>query len=152
MTETINAPSAGNVLTTLREDGTRIWMRPKLSPGRYLNARRAVGYALIILFLVLPFVYVGGYPAILLDVAARRFHLFGFTFHPTDSPFLMLLLLSIFLGIFWLTAVLGRVWCGWGCRRRCTWSSCFAPSNASSRVGPESNGSSTSSDSPRGGS
>ncbi|MGF1511673.1 MAG: cytochrome c oxidase accessory protein CcoG [Myxococcota bacterium] len=104
-----------NVLSTLRDDGSRIWMRPRLSPGRYLRARQWAGYTLIIAFLILPFVEVGGHPAMLLDVAARRFHLFGFTFHPTDSALLMLLMLSIFLGIFWVTALFGRVWCGWGC-------------------------------------
>lgn len=112
---TTNAPSAENVLTTMTQDGRRIWMRPKRSEGRFLNRRRAVGYGLIILFLALPFVEIGGHPAILLDIAAPRFHLFGATFHPTDSALLMLLMLSIFLGIFWITAVFGRVWCGWGC-------------------------------------
>ena len=115
MEQSLNAPTPGKVLTTLNEDGRRIWMRPRRYEGRYLNRRRVVGYALILAFLILPFVQVGGHPAILLDVAARRFHLFGFTFHPTDSALLMLLMLSIFLGIFWLTALLGRVWCGWGC-------------------------------------
>ncbi len=115
MSAPTNAPSAGKVLTTLREDGTRIWMRPKLARGRFLNRRRVVGYTLIVLFLILPFVYVGKHPAILLDVSARKFHLFGATFLPTDSALLMLLMLSIFLTVFWLTALVGRVWCGWGC-------------------------------------
>jgi cytochrome c oxidase accessory protein FixG len=115
MNSRVNAPSAGKVLTTLNEDGSRIWMRPKLAEGRFLNRRRVVGYFLIVAFLLLPFVYVNGHPAILLDVASRRFHLFGFTFHPTDSALLMLLMLSIFLGVFWITALFGRVWCGWGC-------------------------------------
>ena len=105
----------GNVLTTLRDDGSRIWMRPKLSEGRFLNRRQVVGYALIILFLVLPFVYVGGHPALLFDVLARRFYFFGTVLHPTDSVLLMFTMLSIFLGIFWITALFGRVWCGWGC-------------------------------------
>jgi cytochrome c oxidase accessory protein FixG len=90
-------------------------MRPRLSKGRFLDRRRVVGYTLILAFLILPFVEIGGHPAILLDVPARRFHLFGATFHPTDSALLMLLMLSIFLGIFWITALFGRVWCGWGC-------------------------------------
>ncbi len=105
----------GRVLTTLRDDGSRIWLRPRRSDGRFLHRRRIVGYGLIVLFLVLPFVDVGGHPAILLDVVARRFHLFGLTLHPTDSVLLMLLMLGIFIGIFWLTALFGRVWCGWGC-------------------------------------
>jgi len=115
MSAEVNAPRAGKVLTTLNEDGSRIWMRPKLSHGRFLNRRRVVGYTLIVTFLILPFVFINGNPAILLDVAARRFHLFGFTFHPTDSALLMLLMLSIFLSVFWVTALFGRVWCGWGC-------------------------------------
>ncbi len=115
MDQRINAPGAGPVLTTLGLDGKRIWMRPRRSSGRFLDRRKVVGYGLIVAFLVLPFIPVGGHPAILLDVASRRFHLFGFTFHPTDSALLMLLMLSIFLGVFWLTALFGRVWCGWGC-------------------------------------
>ena len=115
MTQPLNLPTADKVLTTLDADGKRIWMRPKRSKGRFLNRRRAVGYTLIVAFLLLPFVRVGGHPAILLDVAERRFHLFGSTFHPTDSALLMLLMLAIFLSVFWITALLGRVWCGWGC-------------------------------------
>src|SRR5690606_19767918 len=41
--------------------------------------------------------------------------LFGTTFLPTDGVLLMLLLLSIFVSIFLVTALLGRVWCGWAC-------------------------------------
>lgn len=110
-----NPLNPGKVLSTLGEDGRRIWMRPKISKGRYHERRKWVAYALIATFLILPFVEVGGHPAILLDVAARRFHLFGFSFHPTDSALLMFLMLSIFLGVFWLTALVGRAWCGWGC-------------------------------------
>jgi cytochrome c oxidase accessory protein FixG len=51
----------------------------------------------------------------LLDVPHRQFTLFGTTFLPTDSMFLMLLLVGLFVGIFLVTAILGRVWCGWAC-------------------------------------
>src|SRR5690606_24326371 len=59
--------------------------------------------------------FIGGKPAILLDVPGRQFHLFGTTFLPTDGVLLMLLMLSIFVGIFLITAFFGRVWCGWAC-------------------------------------
>ena len=111
----INAPTAKSVLSTLNQDGSRIWMRPKRAHGRYLRRRQVVGYALILLFLALPFLTINEHPAILLDITTKRFHLFGIIFHPTDSALLMLLMLSIFLGIFWITALFGRVWCGWGC-------------------------------------
>ena len=37
------------VLATLNKDGSRRWLRPRLSPGRFLNGRKVVGYALIVL-------------------------------------------------------------------------------------------------------
>lgn len=50
-----------------------------------------------------------------LDVVRREFHLFGRTFLATDSVLLMVLMLAIFVSIFWVTALLGRAWCGWAC-------------------------------------
>lgn len=111
----INAPSAGRVLSTLNEDGTRRLIRPRLSKGNFEKRRRIVGWLLITFFVAAPLIPINGHPMMFLDVEHRRFHLFGGTFHPTDSFMLMLLMLSIFLGIFWLTALFGRVWCGWGC-------------------------------------
>lgn len=74
-----------------------------------------VAYALIALFVLLPLVRVGGVPLVLLDIPARRFHIFGQTFLPTDTLLLALLVVMVFLTVFWLTALFGRVWCGWAC-------------------------------------
>lgn len=103
------------VLPTLNQDGTRRWVRPKLYKGAFYRRRLIVGWGLIGLFVSLPFMHVGGEPAVLLDVPERKFHLFGATFLPTDGVLLMLLMLTCFVGIFWLSALLGRAWCGWGC-------------------------------------
>lgn len=103
------------VLSTLKRDGSRRWMFPRLAKGRFLSARRWTAYGLIAFFSVLPFVRVNGKPCVLLDVLARRFTLFGFTFLPTDTILLALLLVSVILAIFAMTALLGRVWCGWAC-------------------------------------
>lgn len=90
-------------------------MRPKRSVGTFFKRRQLVAYILILTFLVLPVVEIGGHPAILLDVMSRRFYFFGAILHPTDSVLLMLFMLCVFLGVFWITALYGRVWCGWGC-------------------------------------
>lgn len=111
----LNAPRADRVLPTLNADGTRRWVRPRLSPGRFLNARRVVGWLLIAIFVAAPWIQVGGRPLFLLDIPGRRFIVFAAEFRPTDTFFLMLLMLAIFLSIFWVTALVGRVWCGWGC-------------------------------------
>ena len=107
--------SRERVLPTLNLDGTRRWMRPKLFEGRFLRRRRALAWALIGLFTVIPYLRMGGKPVILLDVVNRHFVLFGATFLPTDTMLLMLLLVGLFVGIFLLTAIYGRVWCGWAC-------------------------------------
>lgn len=103
------------VLSTLNKDGSRRWLRPRVSPGRLLTARRVAAWVLILLFTALPYVRIGGKPAILLDLANREFTFFGKTLLATDTLLLALALLSIFIGIFLLTALLGRVWCGWAC-------------------------------------
>ena len=103
------------VLSTLERDGSRRWLRPKLAPGRYLTRRRVVAYLLIAIFTVTPYLKVRGKPVILLDVVHRRFTLMGVTFLPTDMMFLALFMVSLILSIFLLTALLGRVWCGWAC-------------------------------------
>ncbi|HEU4734763.1 MAG TPA: cytochrome c oxidase accessory protein CcoG [Kofleriaceae bacterium] len=103
------------VLSTLNEDGTRNWLRPKLARGRMLKRRRIVAYALIALFIVLPFIQIGGRPALLIDLVTRELSVFGAVFRPSDGVILMLLGLTLVLSVFVLTALFGRVWCGWAC-------------------------------------
>jgi cytochrome c oxidase accessory protein FixG len=74
-----------------------------------------VGYALFALFIALPFVRVGGRPAFLIDLVTRELVVLGAVFRPSNGLILMLLGLTIVLAVFVLTALLGRVWCGWGC-------------------------------------
>ncbi|GAB5518470.1 MAG: cytochrome c oxidase accessory protein CcoG [Rhodothermales bacterium] len=103
------------VLTTLTRDGKRKWMYPTPSTGRFYRWRLIVGWALIAFFVGLPIVHVGGYPAVLLDFINREFALFGVVFYPTDTFLLMLLLIAGLVALVLMTALLGRVWCGWGC-------------------------------------
>lgn len=103
------------VLSTLNKDGTRRWITPRVSRGPLWRARRVLAYALIAIFVTLPWITINGKPAILLDVVRREFTLFGKTFLPTDTLLLMLLVVGTFLTVFFATAVFGRVWCGWAC-------------------------------------
>lgn len=107
--------ASGRVLATLNEDGSRQWIRPKPASGKWLIRRRGVAYALIALFLAIPHLRWGGKPWIMLDLPHREFTFFGTTFLPTDTLPLMLLFVSCLIGIFLLTALFGRVWCGWAC-------------------------------------
>jgi cytochrome c oxidase accessory protein FixG len=109
------APAPHRVLSNLNEDGTRFTLKPRHSKGRFSRRRGVVAYALIALFVALPLVRIGGRPAFLIDLAARRIDLLGAEFRPSDGASLMLLGLTIALTVFLVTALFGRVWCGWGC-------------------------------------
>jgi len=99
----------------MNRDGSRRRIRPKVSTGRYHRRRRLTAWTLILSFVLIPILKLNGKPLMLFDIARREFTLFGATFLPTDTFLLMLLLFSIFVGIFLVTAIWGRVWCGWAC-------------------------------------
>lgn len=103
------------VLSTLNADGTRRWITPREVTGKFWKARFVVAWSLIALFAAIPWIRIGGKPAMLFDVMTRQFTVLGATFRPTESLLLALLMLFIFVTVFLVTAVLGRVWCGWGC-------------------------------------
>lgn len=107
--------SPEHVLSTLESDGSRRWMYPLLSTGRFWKRRRIVAYFLAVLFIALPHLSIGGKPPILLDVAGREFTILGTTFLATDTLLLALGMLLIFLTVVLATAIAGRVWCGWAC-------------------------------------
>lgn len=102
-------------LSSLERDGRRRRLYPRVSPGRFLLARRLFAYVLIAVFTLLPYVEINGKPSILLDIVQRQFTFFGKTFLPTDTTLLALLLVSVVVAVFLLTALLGRVWCGYAC-------------------------------------
>ncbi|QDT09553.1 cytochrome c oxidase accessory protein CcoG [Planctomycetes bacterium K23_9] len=104
-----------HVLSTLEKDGSRRWLRPKLSTGHWWKRRRVVAYVLMAVFVAVPHLRVNGKPLVLLDIAARKFTVLGKTFLPTDTVVLAFLMLSVFITIVLVTAVAGRAWCGWAC-------------------------------------
>jgi len=103
------------ILPTMNPDGSRRRLRPVLSAGAFWQARRVMAYALMVVFFIIPYLRMNGKPLVLLDLPRREFTLFGYTFLPTDTLLFMLLFISAGIAIFLLTALLGRVWCGWAC-------------------------------------
>ena len=72
-------------------------------------------FATQIFFYGMPWMQWGGRQAFLLDVAARRFYIFGFVFYPQDVIYLTAILIISALSLFLFTAVAGRQWCGYAC-------------------------------------
>jgi len=108
-------PPTRNAVTTIRDDGSRPFLFPTDPQGRFTRARRVSAFALIAFYLSLPWIRIGGYPAVFLDVAERRFHLFGVTLPPQDLWLLFFVITGLGFSLFFVTALLGRIWCGWAC-------------------------------------
>jgi cytochrome c oxidase accessory protein FixG len=107
-------PSLDSV-TTISSDGSRPYLHPSDVSGRFTLARKATAFLLIAFYLSLPWIQIGGFPAVFLDVAHRRFHLFGWTFAAQDMWLTFFLITGLGFSLFFITAALGRIWCGWAC-------------------------------------
>lgn len=102
-------------ISTIDEQGKRIFVHPKKPKGKFYNRRLIVGWGLLAMLFVMPFVKMNGYPLFLFDVIERDFIVFGIHFWPQDSYLFAIAMISLLVGIVLFTAVYGRVWCGWTC-------------------------------------
>ncbi len=105
----------GNVLSTLRADGRRRWLYPRLSKGIHWHRRLWMAWGLILFFTILPWLKINGLPPVQIDLLKAELTLMGSIFRPTDTLMLALFILTLGLTIFFVTALFGRVWCGWAC-------------------------------------
>lgn len=111
---TLEQPTRESV-TTIRSDGSRPFLFPADPRGRFTTARQWSAFGLIAFYFSLPWIRINGYPAVFLDLADRRFHLFGITLAAQDLWLLFFLITGLGFSLFFVTALLGRVWCGWAC-------------------------------------
>ncbi|MFC3679738.1 cytochrome c oxidase accessory protein CcoG [Bacterioplanoides pacificum] len=65
-----------------------------------------------------------GRQAVYFDLPARQFHIFSMTFWPQDFPLLAALLIICAYGLFTITNLAGRIWCGYTCPQS-AWSFIF---------------------------
>mgnify|MGYP003333870606 CR=1 FL=1 len=68
-----------------------------------------------VIFYGLPWLEWGQRQAVLFDLGARRFYVFGLVLYPQDFIYLTGLLVISALSLFLFTAVAGRLWCGFAC-------------------------------------
>jgi cytochrome c oxidase accessory protein FixG len=92
--------------------------------GRYDRLRVIATCALLGLFYGLPWLQWDGHQAILFDLPARKFHIFGLLFFPQDFFLLTWLLIIAALSLFFFTTLAGRLWCGYACPQT-VWTNVF---------------------------
>src|SRR5690606_6038547 len=88
---------------------------PRDVDGRYQRLRTLAVWVLLGIYYVFPWLSWDGRQAVLFDLPARRFYVFGLNFWPQDFFLLALLLIIAGLALFFFTALAGRLWCGYAC-------------------------------------
>lgn len=92
--------------------------------GFFQRVRLFTGWPLLLGYFLLPWVQWGSRQAVLFDLPQRKFHILGLTLWPQDMSMLAWLLIIAAWGLFFVTVLAGRVWCGYTCPQT-VWTSIF---------------------------
>ena len=88
---------------------------PRSVSGLFSNWRWGMVFLTQLVFYGLPWLEWGQRQAVLFDLGARRFYIFGLVLYPQDFIYLTGILVISALSLFLFTAVAGRLWCGYAC-------------------------------------
>jgi cytochrome c oxidase accessory protein FixG len=105
--------AAGNQEQALFEVRKKIY--PRAVSGWFAKWRWSLVLITQLVFYVSPWLSWNGRQAVLFDLGARKFYIFGIVFWPQDFIYLTILLLISAYSLFLFTAVAGRLWCGYAC-------------------------------------
>ena len=88
---------------------------PREQDGRFQRLRKAAVIWLLGMYYGFAWLQWDDRQAVLFDLPARKFYVFGLSFWPQDFFYLALLLIIAGLTLFFFTALAGRIWCGYAC-------------------------------------
>jgi len=83
--------------------------------GRFANLRWLMVFATQAVFYGLAWLPWNGRQAVLFDLGARKFYIFDWIFWPQDVLYLTFILIVSAYSLFFVTAIAGRVFCGYAC-------------------------------------
>ncbi len=102
-------------LSTTDEHGDHVNIIPAEVSGYWKNKRRIMHIFLIFVLFALPWIEINGEQALLFNIPDRVFNFFGLIFFAHDAPKVFFILGGGALVLALVTALWGRVWCGWAC-------------------------------------
>ena len=107
------AEADDEVMVSLYQASKKIY--PRSVKGVFANWRWFFVILTQVIYYGLPWMEWGARQAVLFDLNARRFYIFGLVLYPQDFIYLTGLLVISALALFLFTAVAGRLWCGYAC-------------------------------------
>jgi cytochrome c oxidase accessory protein FixG len=102
-------------LTTVSDEGKRVWVYAKKPKGIYYNYRKILAFFLLAFFFIAPFIKVHGEQLLLFNIIERKFVIFGVVFWPQDFHLFVLTMITLIVFIVLFTVIYGRLFCGWLC-------------------------------------
>jgi len=90
-------------------------IHPRIVLGYFTRLKALSGVILLGLYYISPWLQWDGEQALLFDLPARKFHIFGLTFWPQDFIYLSFVLIIAAVTLFLFTTLAGRLWCGFAC-------------------------------------
>lgn len=84
-------------------------------PSYYYKMRYWVFGLFTVVSLIVPWIKINGNHIFLLSFEKKQLHLVGVAFDMQEFYLMPFLLMLLFLFVFFITVLGGRVWCGWGC-------------------------------------
>ena len=109
----VNSKQDEAIEISLFEEAKKIY--PRSTSGVFAYWRIALVIITQLVFYGGPWLQWNGRQAILFDVLNRKFYIFGLVLWPQDFVLLAALLMLCAFGLFWWTAIAGRLWCGYAC-------------------------------------
>jgi len=97
---------------------------PREVHGLFAALRTMGVVTLLGLYYIVPWLQWDDRQAVLFDLPERKFYILDMVFWPQDFFYLTLLLIICALGLFFVTALAGRVWCGYACPQT-VWTEAF---------------------------
>ena len=97
---------------------------PREVHGLFARLRTLGVLGLLGIYYILTWLRWDGHQALLFDLPARKFHIFFVTLWPQDFFYLAVMLILAGLTLFFVTAIAGRVWCGYACPQT-VWTEAF---------------------------
>tara|TARA_R110001592_G_scaffold296139_2_gene566474 strand:+ start:3184 stop:4638 length:1455 start_codon:yes stop_codon:yes gene_type:complete len=105
----------GDVSKTVELYESRKKIYVKKISGLFQSIRKVSLWLLMIAYFSICWISINGQQLLHFDLPARKFHIYGMTFWPQEFILLSILLIICAYGLFFVTTLFGRVWCGYTC-------------------------------------
>ena len=102
-------------ISTVNEQGKRVWIFPKRPKGKLYEWRKITSYFLIVFLFSAPHIRFNQEPLLLFNIIDRKFVLFGNIFWPQDFYLFAIGFILFIVFIIFFTIIYGRLFCGWVC-------------------------------------